>query len=317
MPLVFAVAVLLAVNPQTEASKRFDEGRAAIKAGDLETACKAFEQSYTLEPALGSLLNLASCLEKQGKLVASFVRYNDAIAWAQRTHEAEREAFARTHAQDLKARVSWLAISSADEVDAKVDGQVVHLGAIAISVPVELGRHELLVEKPGFDSFSQTITVTEAGTTYHKVPALKPTPVPVAAEPATAATPITPVDLTPPPPPPTVKVVTPPASSSAGGVALIVAGSIIGLGGGVGLVWSLTTYDTLQRQRQGVPGALVSVDDFNRLKWIYPSSWVAMSGGVALAVIGAIVLATSSHSTVTLVPTAGPGSGGMILSGSF
>jgi hypothetical protein len=262
-------------------------------------------------------LNLASCLEKQGRLVAAFVRYNDAIAWAQRTHEAEREGFARTHAQELKARVSWLAISSVDEVDAKVDGQSVHLSAVAISVPVELGRHDLVVEKTGFEGYTEAITVTEAGTTYHKVPALKPVPAPVASisEPGPATPPL---EFTPPPPPPTVKVVTPPASSSAGGVVLIVAGSLIGLGGGVGLVWSLTSYDSLQRQRVNpTPANTVSLDDFNRLKWLYPSSWVAVSGGAALAIIGAIVLATSSHSSVTLVPTAGPGAGGVMLSGSF
>jgi len=313
--LVFILALLAAAeSPQTEAAKSFELGRAALKAGQLDSACKAFDRSYTLEPALGSLLNLASCLEKQGKLAGAWVRYNDAIAWAQRTHEAEREAFARTNAQALKGRLSWLALSAAEPLEAAIDGQPLHLGPVAVSVPVEVGSHELVVEKPGFQRFAHVIAIAGPGTTSERVPALTPEP-----RPAQGA--LTPAELTPPPPPPAVTAVLPPASGSAAGpgVGLIVSGAVIGLVGGVGLVWSLSTYDTLQRQRSAGAAATVTVslEDFNRLKWIYPSSWVALGGGAALAALGAIVLATANHPAVMLTPTAGPGTAGLTLSGRF
>src|SRR5262249_26050543 len=49
----------------------FKEGRAAFDKGDYPTACAKFEASLVVDPAIGTLLNLAVCEEKIGKLVAS------------------------------------------------------------------------------------------------------------------------------------------------------------------------------------------------------------------------------------------------------
>ena len=91
MLLATVLITLSAGAPQSEAAKLFDEGRAAMKANDLARACDAFSKSHALEPALGTLMNFATCLEKQGKFATAWLRFNDAVAWAQRTHEAERE----------------------------------------------------------------------------------------------------------------------------------------------------------------------------------------------------------------------------------
>ena len=316
MSLVFVVALLITAGaPPSDAAKLFDEGRAALKAGDVEAACRAFDRSYALEPALGALLNLASCLERKGTLVRAWLRFNDAVAWAQRTHEAERESYARTHAQNLKGRLSWLALSAAEEVDAEFDEQPLRLGPVPVSVPVERGTHQLVVAKDGFQRYTRTVPVTTPGTTYERVPPLTPDTRPVAE---TKAPIVSPVNSTPQPGLQFVEkrpAVSAHAPFSAGGITLVLAGSAAGIVGGVGLGWSFSAYDRLQRQRMAGANAtdIVSLDDYNRLKWIYPSSWVAIGGGAALATIGTIILVASNHGRVTLVPNVG----GLALAGTF
>src|SRR5947207_15862051 len=46
----------------------FREGRDAVKMGEYEIACPKFEESQRLDPANGTLLNLALCEEGWGHL---------------------------------------------------------------------------------------------------------------------------------------------------------------------------------------------------------------------------------------------------------
>jgi hypothetical protein len=52
----------------------FREGRDAAKHGDLETACADFAESQRLDPAPGTLLNLAECEEKLGRVASACSR---------------------------------------------------------------------------------------------------------------------------------------------------------------------------------------------------------------------------------------------------
>ncbi len=57
----------------------------------------------------------------------AWLRFNDAIDWAKRTHESEREQFAREHASALRRSVSWLVLSAPGELEARVDGKSVRV----------------------------------------------------------------------------------------------------------------------------------------------------------------------------------------------
>jgi len=314
-----------------EAGKLFDKARAAFKANNYAEACPAFEQSYTLEPALGTLLNHGACLEKQGRFASAWIRYNDAVGWAQRTHEADREAYARKLSVDVKPKVSWLAISASEDVDVRVDAQTVRVTPTPISLPIDPGLHTVVAEKPGYEKWSVNVEIVQPGTTsVQKIPQLKPLSL-SAALPPPPPTPavdlkMDPVPWSPPPAPPieslppelTQKSVQPASSGKGAGVAMIVAGGLVAVGGAVGLGWSASTYNTLQLQRINVipPSSYVSREDYDRLKWVYPVSWVGVGAGAAAIVVGAILVA-KKPAPVTIIPSVGPGRAALVLSGEF
>ena len=70
--LVVAVAIPLAgpaaFADTPDADTLFRQGRASAEAGDYPHACVAFTESFRLEPALGTLLNLADCEEHVGRV---------------------------------------------------------------------------------------------------------------------------------------------------------------------------------------------------------------------------------------------------------
>lgn len=323
------IMVLLSAVP-TEAERLFEEGRVAFKAGDLAKACPTFDKSYALEPTLGSLLNLATCFEKQGRVASSWIRFNDAVAWAQRTHEGDREQFARKHAQDLKPRVSWVALTAAEELEATIDGQPVRVGRVAIAVPVDPGTHELAVAKAGYEPFRATVHVGSAATVQHAIPALvaRAGDAPV----ATTLSDIEPVPwVAPPPPLPVAGVQAEPAavarqarperaSSSTAGATLLVAGGVVGLAGGAGLAWSFVTYEQLQKQRLSRaavyrPTSYISREDFDLLQGLYPASWAAVGVGVAAVGVGTVLLATGSK--IAIAPVVQPGGASVSVAGHF
>src|SRR4051812_47371971 len=74
--LLFAVPAH-AQSPQAAAVVQFDKGRAALKANKFEEACKAFGESQKLDPANGTLFNLAECSEHIGKLATAWLAYRE------------------------------------------------------------------------------------------------------------------------------------------------------------------------------------------------------------------------------------------------
>src|SRR5687768_12791848 len=96
------VAPVYAQEPPAEppidkpaAVKLFEEGRAELQAGRPDAACKKFEQSIRKDPrAVGTLLNLALCNERQGKIASALALFVEAYDRATEAGEAEQRAAA-------------------------------------------------------------------------------------------------------------------------------------------------------------------------------------------------------------------------------
>ena len=72
------------------AEQAFTEGKQHLAQHAYLQACPLFEESYALDPASGSLLALAICHERQGKLATAVREYAELIARSQREGRGDR-----------------------------------------------------------------------------------------------------------------------------------------------------------------------------------------------------------------------------------
>ncbi len=86
---------------EADAQQLFERGRDAFAMGRIDEACRLFEESMRLDPANGTLLNLARCHEKQGRLEEARAEYERVAAGADRDGHYARGAVARDRAESL------------------------------------------------------------------------------------------------------------------------------------------------------------------------------------------------------------------------
>jgi len=136
-------------NPAAETL--FDSGREALAKGDYERACQQLRESNRLEPAVGTLFNLADCEEKRGKLATAWALFR---AVEQKVPAGdERAAIARERAHALEPRLPKVTLKLADGAPKETtvrDGDT-EIGAASLGVPIPMdpGTHEFAVSSPG------------------------------------------------------------------------------------------------------------------------------------------------------------------------
>ena len=104
--------------PPTRSTMLFVEGRELATSGRVEEACKRFEESWQLERAIGTALNLGNCREREGRLLEAWRIYEDAGRTADQAHDAVRAAFAHNRSAAVEARLTTLDISLAAPIAA-------------------------------------------------------------------------------------------------------------------------------------------------------------------------------------------------------
>jgi hypothetical protein len=294
-----------AAPPSTEADRLFAAGKQLLKSRPVE-ACGLFEKSFELEPALGTLLNLALCFELTDRLASAWLRFNESRQWAARTHETERELAAKEHAELLAPRLSWLAVAATPSVpglEVEIGQQRIQVGATAFSVPVDPGTVRVRASAPGHLPWTIELQAPPAGqSTTLNIPPLEPirpakADAPVALRPAAAVL--------------SSRVVEPSGSSRAPGAVLVASGAAIAAFGIVSLAYSLEVYSRAQAQRVDASSAMapaVGRPEFDTARTLYPVSLVAMGVGIVTAGVGTWMLSRSPDSSpvsVGAVPLAG------------
>jgi hypothetical protein len=166
MGITLASAGALA-QPSTGASSAlaealFQQGRDLFKREQYPQACAKFAESQRLEPKLGTLLNLALCDEKAGKIATAWAEYTSAAAIARREGQKEREDFAREQVELLGKKLAHVIL----KVDAPPAGLTINLdgkpldGAVLNApLPIDPGRHFLMVTAPGKTGWSTVLEV--------------------------------------------------------------------------------------------------------------------------------------------------------------
>jgi tetratricopeptide (TPR) repeat protein len=132
-------------EPSGDAERIFQEGRAALAEENYEVARSHFERSYKLDSALGTLLNLAVCEEKVGKLRAALLHLQEALEKAGQD-DRRRPLIAQRLAR-LESRVPRLIVRPSSPlqpgVNLSLDAVVLSVADIGKTLRVDPGTHVL------------------------------------------------------------------------------------------------------------------------------------------------------------------------------
>lgn len=161
----------------------YRQGRDLMAQGKASEACPKFAESQRLDPATGTLLNLAACYEAVGRLASAWLAYTEASVAARRDQREDRVRFAQDHIAALEPKLSRLTIVVPPEAD--TTGLEVRLNAAllgpasrGVATPVDPGEYRIEARAPGRKPWQQRIMVgKESDNKTITVPPLAPEPV--------------------------------------------------------------------------------------------------------------------------------------------
>jgi tetratricopeptide (TPR) repeat protein len=158
--LMLAASLLVASGASAQGAEEkpraralFDEGRAALAAGDLEHACATLRESGRLDPRVGTHLNLADCEERRGRLLAAHEEWRAAAALAEQARD-DRAKIALERLDQVAARLVRLRVQLAanaphgSSVTLERDGTApmpLTLGSVTF---VDPGSYRIIIRAP-------------------------------------------------------------------------------------------------------------------------------------------------------------------------
>jgi len=171
--VVAVVAGSAAAEPRdpSAAGALFERARERKRLGRQAEACRLFGQSYQLDPAPGTALNVADCFEQQGELRRAWALFDQV---ARDPHGgAARSELARKRADALAGRLATVVIALPDPVP---PGLVVQLGGDVLPAARELralvdpGDVAVVATVPGYPAFTATLHAAAGATASLTVP---------------------------------------------------------------------------------------------------------------------------------------------------
>lgn len=191
-----ALAAEPTADDRERASALFEEGRGLAKEGKFAEACPKLEESQRLDPGIGTLYNVADCLEHVGRLASAWAAFLEVARLAKLTGQGDREQVARGRADKLAPRLAKLRITMTGAppgarvvVDGRSEGV-----SLDVDVPVDPGEHAIAVSAPDHVPLEKAVRVEPgSGLVVVDLPKLEPRttvapppPPPIAPPPAPA-----------------------------------------------------------------------------------------------------------------------------------
>jgi hypothetical protein len=330
--LALGVAAAFSLSPATAHGDPDDESVAAAEqlfrlardltaAGDHAAACPKFEASLRLDPALGTLLNLAECYTRLDRLASAWARFTEAAALAEREGDTKRRRYAQRRAKELEPRLPRLIIEpppgQVAGLEVTRNGTRVELAALGAAIFVDPGPQEVRATAPGHLPSTATAVAIEARVVTVQLEKL-------AEDPAAR-------EVTPPDEKPANIVQGPPPADDPGrsrrwlGLGIGAAGAastLVGLGFGLGAraAWNRAFDEGLCEEETRVcTGAGQALTDKARRRATFANALIG--SGLVLVGAGAVLFFTApaapSRDDIAVSPYVGDGGGGIAVSGQF
>ena len=150
------------------AQQAFEDGRALFRDGKVAEACDRFAVSQRLQPKLGTLLNLAICHQKQGKLTTAWSEFFAARANAASDKRPDRVEFAEARMAEIAPQLAHVRVhidptNKAAGTVVMLDDSRVDDNAYDTNIPVDRGPHKVSVSAPGREPWSSELDMAGAG----------------------------------------------------------------------------------------------------------------------------------------------------------
>jgi hypothetical protein len=166
-------------DPKAAAEALFEDGVELAEAGKLAEACRKFEASETLDVAVGTLLRLADCYERTGRLASAWARFREARSLAQAQSMRDRERIASQRADALDSKVQRLTINVSGSppggLRVELGNTLVPPASWGSAFPIDAGRVVVEASAPGYLPFRREIVIPagDGARTVVEIPALE------------------------------------------------------------------------------------------------------------------------------------------------
>ena len=152
-----------AAQSTAAAEALFNEGRSAMDAKDYDTACQRFRESDRLDPAVGTLLNLAVCETSRGRVATAWELFR-AVSEKLPADDPRRD-FVSKQLSLIEPRLPHLVFSVASgapaDTRAKEGDAEFASAAFGVPLPMDPGKHTFVVGAAGFDGRTVEVELTE------------------------------------------------------------------------------------------------------------------------------------------------------------
>ncbi len=147
----------------------FRDGKELLARKDYARACPKLSESFRRDPATGTLLALAMCHEREGKLASAWGEYSDVASRSKGESRVDRERAARSKALELEPTVSRLTIALSEDaselatLEVKCNGAVLGPAILGTALPVDGGSYVIEASSPGKEKWIAKLTLASSG----------------------------------------------------------------------------------------------------------------------------------------------------------
>jgi hypothetical protein len=150
------------------AEQLFEQARSLFDQGNFSEACPRFGASYKLDPAIGTLLNMATCYEMLGHIATAWGYYREVVILATKAGEQPRIDIAKVRIAALEPRLPKLMIRAPKQAYAGLiitrDDAPIDVAVLGAPIYIDPGEHTVTASAPGTKTFSQKVTIREGET---------------------------------------------------------------------------------------------------------------------------------------------------------